>query len=252
MLSYQHIYHAGNRADVHKHRLLCALLATLTSKERPISYLETHAGSGLYDLGAPEAVKTGEAADGVEAALREGRVPADDPWLSALRRIRAAHGEHTYPGSPALARQRLRPGDVMHLFELHPQAVSELRRHLKGPGVHIHHRDGYEGALAIAPPTPRRGLVLVDPSYEVKTEYQAAADFVLALAGKWPQACIALWYPLLPAGLHEPMLARLAGESPAFADYRTQWAEPGPERGMYGSGLAVLNPPWGLRGIGQD
>lgn len=249
MLSYQHIYHAGNRADVHKHRLLCALLVALTAKDRPISYLETHAGSGLYDLGAPEALKTGEAAEGIDALLRAGTIPADDPWLPALRAVRAAHGERSYPGSPALARQLLRPGDVMHLFELHPQAVHELRRHLKGPGVHIHHRDGYEGALAIAPPMPRRGLVLVDPSYEVKTEYQAAAGFVLALRRKWPQACIALWYPLLPAGLHEAMLARLAGADPALQDHRIRWAEPAAERGLYGSGMVVLNPPWGFGGI---
>lgn len=249
MLSYQHIYHAGNRADVHKHRLLCALLAALTAKPRPVSYLETHAGSGLYDLGAPEALKTGEAAEGVDAVLQAGTIPPDDPWLLALRAVRAAHGERSYPGSPALARQLLRPGDVMHLFELHPQAVPELRRHLKGPGVHIHHRDGYEGALAIAPPTPRRGLVLVDPSYEVKTEYEAAAGFVLALRRKWPQACIALWYPLLPARLHEAMLARLAGADPTLQDHRRTWAEPAAERGLHGSGMVVLNPPWGFDGI---
>lgn len=252
MLSYQHIYHAGNRADVHKHRLLCALLAALLAKDRPISYLETHAGSGLYDLEAAEALKTGEAVDGVEAVLRAGGIPDSEPWLAALRATRAMHGKRAYPGSPALARQLLRPGDVMHLFELHPQAVRELRRNLKGPGVHIHHRDGYEGALAIAPPTPRRGLVLVDPSYEVKTEYQTAADFVLSLLGKWPQACVALWYPLLPAALHEAMLARLSGKHMHLTDHRTQWLEPGPGPGMYGSAVVVLNPPWGFSGIGGD
>ena len=252
MLSYQHIYHAGNRADVHKHRLLCALLAALLGKDRPISYLETHAGSGLYDLDAAEALKTGEAATGVEAILRTGDLPKDDPWLQALHTLRAAHGNRSYPGSPALARQLLRPGDVMHLFELHPQAVRALRQQLRGPGVHIHRRDGYEGALAIAPPMPRRGLVLIDPSYEVKTEYQAAADFARNLLRKWPEACVALWYPLLPAGQHEDLLARLRGEEITLTDHRTQWAEPGPERGMYGSGLAVLNPPWGFNGIGKD
>lgn len=249
MLSYQHIYHAGNRADVHKHRLLCMLITLLTAKDRPMSYVETHAGSGLYDLAAPEAQKTGEAAAGVDAELRAGRLPADDPWLMALSAVRTRHGACTYPGSPMLARELLRPGDVLHLFELHPQAIHELRGHLRGPGVHIHHRDGYEGALAIAPPTPRRGLVLVDPSYEVKTEYQAAAGFVLALRRKWPEACIALWYPLLPAGLHDSLLARLADADPTLQDHRSQWAEPGAERGMYGSGVAVVNAPWGFRGI---
>jgi len=249
MLSYQHIYHAGNRADVHKHRLICALLAALTAKDRPISYLETHAGSGLYNLDAPEALKTGEAADGVGAIRSGSDIPEDDPWLKALRAIRLSHGERIYPGSPALVRELVRPGDQMHLFELHPRAVGELRRNLNGPGVHIHHRDGYEGVLAISPPTPRRGLVLVDPSYEVKTEYEAAAGFVLALQRKWPQACLALWYPLLPAGLHEAMLETLTGTALAVRDEQVQWHEPGTGHGMYGCGVAIVNPPWNFRGI---
>jgi 23S rRNA (adenine2030-N6)-methyltransferase len=247
MLSYQHIYHAGNRADVHKHRLLCALLAALTAKERPISYLETHAGSGLYNLDAPEALKTNEAAEGVDAALARNEFPEGDPWLKALSAVRADHGARTYPGSPALARQLLRPGDVMHLFELHPQAVRELRRNLAGAGVHIHHRDGYEGVMAISPPTPRRGLVLVDPSYEVKTEYRAAADFAVSLQRKWPQACIAIWYPLLPAGLHADLLERLAGTGLPVQDHRQQWLPAGSAHGMYGCGVVVVNAPWNVQ-----
>lgn len=238
MLSYQHGYHAGNAADLHKHIVLAELLARLTAKPRGITYLETHAGRGLYDLTAPEALKTGEAAAGIARVA----VPPDSPYGRALAETRARHGRQAYPGSPLIARLLTRAQDRLALMELHPAEHAALRAALAGEGVAIHHRDGREGALALAPFTPRKGLVLIDPSYEVKSEYADTAGFARRLIGKWPQATVLVWYPLLPAGRHSELLAGLAPLPHRIDEVRF---EPAPARGMTGSGLVLLNAPHG-------
>jgi 23S rRNA (adenine2030-N6)-methyltransferase len=240
MLSYQHAYHAGNAADLHKHAVLAEVLARLTVKARGISYVETHAGRGLYDLDAPEALKTGEAARGVKAAALD---PAT-PYGHAVAAVRAEHGAHAYPGSPMIARGLLRPQDRITLMELHPAEHAALRAAMVGDGVSIHRRDGREGVLALAPFKPRKGLVLIDPSYEVKAEYGETADFAKALIAKWPEAVIVIWYPILPAGRHRDLLAGLDA-LPVLIDEVV--FEPAPARGMTGSGLAVVNAPHGTR-----
>ena len=246
MLSYQHIYHAGNLADVHKHRILAQLLAVLTTKDRPLTYIETHAGRGLYDLMAPEAKKTGEAKHGIEALLRDAPLPASHPYAQALAAIHERHGPTVYPGSPAIARHLLRKQDVLHLFELHPQEVQHLKRAMKGPSIHIHPRDGYEGALALCPPQPLRGLALIDPSFEVKSEYETVVEFMQKLHSIWPQACIALWYPMLKNGLYQPMLERLLAHEWPITHHATQWSTPEETRGMFGSGMVLVNAPYGF------
>lgn len=241
MLSYQHVYHAGNAADLHKHIVLAELLSQLTRKPRPISYVETHAGRGLYDLGAPEALKTGEAERGIQRLTLD----LTTPYGTAVARFRERHGPRAYPGSPALARLLLRPEDRLSLMELHPAEHAALDAAMAGGGVAIHRRDGCEGVLALAPFKPRRGLVLVDPSYEVKSEYQDIAAFCRRLLGKWPEAAILVWYPILPARRHLELLGGLA-ELPFRLD-ETRFREP-PERGMTGSGLLLLNGPYGSDG----
>ncbi len=238
MLSYQHGYHAGGPADLHKHIVLAELLARLTVKPRGITYLETHAGRGLYHLDAPEAQKTGEAAQGI------ARVVADPatPFGRALASVRAEAGAAAYPGSPLLARRLLRPQDRLVLMELHPAEHGGLNRALSGPGVAIHRRDGFEGALALAPFRPRRGLALVDPSYEVKTEYADTAAFVRRLVAKWPEAAVLVWYPILPAGRHA---ALREGLGPLPIQIQEVAFAPPPARGMTGSGLALVNAPHG-------
>ena len=242
MLSYQHAYHAGNAADLHKHAALAALLVRLTAKDRGVTYLETHAGRALYDLTAPEAVKTGEAAAGIGAAQA---VP-HSPYGRALAAVRAAHGAAAYPGSPMIAHALLRPQDRIVLMERHPQEAAALRRVMRdrtvGAEAAVHARDGYEGALGVTPPSPgqgpRRGLVLIDPSYEDKDEYETVARFVPRLLKRWPEAAVLVWYPVLPAGRHAAF-GTLGGarHEVAFAPTR-----PG---GMGGSGLLLANPPYG-------
>lgn len=241
MLSYQHIYHAGNAADLHKHIVLAELLSQLTRKQRPISYVETHAGRGLYDLGAPEALKTGEAARGIQRLTLDQTTP----YGAALARVRERYGPRAYPGSPAIARTMLRPEDRLWLMELHPAEHAALDAAMAGGGVAIHRRDGCEGVLALAPFKPRRGLVLVDPSYEVKSEYQETATFCRRLLLKWPEATILVWYPILPAGRHAELLDGLSEMSFRLDETRFREA---PERGMSGSGLILLNGPYGSDG----
>lgn len=237
MLSYQHAYHAGNRADLHKHDALARLIAALTLKDRGITYMETHAGRALYDLSAPEALKTGEAADGILSA----ELPAG-PYARAVAAVRERHGPAAYPGSPLIAATLLRPQDRMHLMELHPAEHAALRRAMRATGAAVHRRDGYEGVLALAPPTPRKGLVLVDPSYEVKEEYGAVPAFVRALVAKWPEATVLIWYPILAEGRHEALVAGLAGL--ALQRHEVPF---GTGRGMRGSGLVGVNLPYGFR-----
>lgn len=242
MLSYQHAYHAGGPADLHKHIALAELLARLTAKPRGISYVETHAGRGLYDLSGAEAAKTGEAVQGI------GRLAPDPalPFGHALAATRAAHGPDAYPGSPLVARAMLRPQDRLTLMELHPAEHRALRAVLAGDAVAIHRRDGFEGVLALAPFRPRRGLVLVDPSYEVKDDYDSTARFVRALIAKWPEATVLVWYPLLPAGRHDTLRAGLRPLGPAISEVGF---DPKPARGMTGSGLALVNAPHGAAAV---
>jgi 23S rRNA (adenine2030-N6)-methyltransferase len=238
MLSYQHGYHAGGPADLHKHIALAELIDRLTAKPRGITYVETHAGRGLYDLSSPEALKTGEAAKGI------GRFAPDPstPFGRAVATTRAAAGPAAYPGSPLVARSLLRSQDRMVLMELHPAEHGALKAALADPAVTVHRRDGFEGALALAPFAPRRGLVLVDPSYEIKSEYEAAATFVRQLVAKWTEAAVLLWYPLLAAGRHRDLRAGLASLPHSVDEVRF---DPTPERGMTGSGLVMINAPYG-------
>ena len=162
MLSYQHIYHAGNLADVHKHGLLAWTLEYLTRKDKPLTYMETHAGRALYDLSSDSARKTGEAAQGVAKA--GNWFGADHPYTRMLAATRTAHGDQSYPGSPLLAAQLLRPGDSLHLAELHPGEHSALDLAMSPYPVKCHLRDGFAMAHALTPPTPRRACMRSAPT----------------------------------------------------------------------------------------
>lgn len=244
MLSYQHIFHAGNLADVHKHALLAWVLDYLTRKDKPLSYLETHSGRALYQLDAPEALKTGEAAQGI------GKVAewfADHPYGRALDQIRAAHGETAYPGSPMIAGQILRAGDSMHLAELHPQEFTALRFAMAPYSAHCHKRDGFEMAQALCPPTPRRGMLLIDPSYEIKTDYQTLPKVIGQIHRKWNVGVLALWYPILTSGAQAAMVRALkAANLPGAVCHEVHFPPARKGHGMVGSGMFFVNAPWGL------
>ncbi len=244
MLSYQHLYHAGNPADVHKHALLCAMLDYMVQKPKPLSYIETHAGRGLYDLSAPEARRTGEAAAGVGSL--DQRFPKDHPWRLRLAEVRARFGPDAYPGSPLLAALSLRDGDTLHLCELHPQEHEALRDTLSPWGAHVHRADGFAQAFALTPPSPRRGLMLIDPSWEMKEDYAIVPRHIAGLARKWNVGVIALWYPLLADGRHLPMLRDLDAAFPDALRHEVRFPAARAGHGLAGSGMFVVNPPFGL------
>lgn len=246
MLSYQHIYHAGNLADVHKHALLAWMLDYLTQKEKPLTYIETHAGRALYDLGAEEALKTGEAQAGILQA-RKWFNPGH-PYARVLDRVTAEDGPNAYPGSPLIAAHLLRPTDQIHLAELHPREHAALELAMSPTGARIHLRDGFETAFALCPPTPRRGLLLIDPSYEIKSDYNDIFRHIAKLHRAWNVGIIALWYPILTSRAHEPMLAALMAQAPDALRHEVRFPPARPGHGMVGSGLFVLNPPYGLAG----
>jgi 23S rRNA (adenine2030-N6)-methyltransferase len=244
MLSYQHIYHAGNMADVQKHALLASLLDYLTVKDKPLTFIETHAGRGLYRLDAPEARKTGEAASGV--GRLETAFPADHPYRRRLAEVRGWYGVEAYPGSPLIAALSLREGDRMHLAELHPREHEVLREVMAPFGAHLRKEDGFAMALALAPPKPRRGLVLIDPSYEVKEDYAAIPRFVAALRRKWNVGIVAIWYPILSDARHGPMLDALTAAAPDALRHELRFGPAREGHRMVGSGMFIVNPPFGL------
>ena len=245
MLSYQHAYHAGCPADVHKHAALARLLVRLTAQDEPLTLIETHAGRGLYDLRSSEAKKTGEAIQGIVRLLNDGKLPPSHPLRKVIAQTRQTYGPSAYPGSPLLAHALLRAEDSIHLMELHPQEHAALEELLgNAPNVSIQYQDGFIATLELIPPTPSRGLILIDPSFEIKTEYALTAQFILDVHTQWPEGIIMLWYPLLKAGNHKSMVKTL--ENAKFKGFHRReihFAKPENVRGMFGSGLILINLP---------
>ncbi|MBF0153362.1 MAG: 23S rRNA (adenine(2030)-N(6))-methyltransferase RlmJ [Magnetococcales bacterium] len=247
MLSYQHIYHAGGPADLHKHGTLALILAKMVAKDKPLSYMETHAGQGYYDLESAEAKKTGEAQQGIVRLLAANLPPPDHPYRIVIEATRAQFGPSCYPGSPRIAQLLLRPTDHLHLMELHPGTYSQLKRQMRGKNVSLHHRDGHEGVPAILPPVPRRCLILVDPSYEIKTEFAQVGKSVLRMVRQCPEAVIMLWYPLLKGNPHLPLCHTLeTANLPKLVRRELQLHDPTRTERMYGSGLLVINLPYDM------
>ncbi|HPD93769.1 MAG: 23S rRNA (adenine(2030)-N(6))-methyltransferase RlmJ [Rhodobacter sp.] len=244
MLSYQHLYHAGNLADVHKHALLAWTLDYLTAKDKPLTYLESHAGRGLYDLSAPEAVKTGEAAQGIGRLVE--RIAPDHPYARVLARVRAAHGPSAYAGSALIAAMLLRDTDSVHLAERHPREHAALVQAMLPFAVRVHQADGFAKMQELTPPTPRRGLLLIDPSFETAADYEGMPRFIGQVARKWNVGVIALWYPILTDARHDAMLAALDAAHPGALRHEVRFPPARPGHRMVGSGLFVVNPPWGL------
>lgn len=246
MLSYQHAYHAGSLADIHKHEIFCRTLEQLCAGPASVTCVETHAGRGIYDLGSAESLKTGEAAAGwLDFIKNEKKLATLSPhYMEAVRVLNNGALVPRYPGSPYLAAHILRAKDALYLAELHPTEYAALKKNMgKDNRMQIQKRDGLDLALEIAAQKPGRGLVLVDPSYEVKAEYESIPAFVLKLSQLWPQARILLWTPMLPALRHEAMMKILQKEIPGMQVSETCWAKPGEVRGMYGSIMMGINLP---------
>ena len=244
MLSYQHAYHAGNLADVHKHSLLAWMLSYLATKDKPLTYIETHAGRALYDLTDAAAAKTGEAAQGIQKVSHW--FGADHPFARVIGETRQEHGKTAYPGSPLIAAKLLRQTDSLHFAELHPQEHAALERALSPYPVRVHHRDGFEMAQALTPPSPRRGLLLIDPSFEVKQDYATIPRHIAKITRGWNVGIVVLWYPILSGNAHQSMLRALCQRHPDAVRHEVSFPPARTGHGMIGSGMFVINPPYGL------
>ncbi|WP_163557878.1 23S rRNA (adenine(2030)-N(6))-methyltransferase RlmJ [Halomonas sp. NO4] len=253
MLSYQHAYHAGNFADVHKHLTLFAVIDHLLRKPAPITYFDSHAGRGRYPLMAPETRRLGEYRQGVAPLWQARDALAQEPllsaWLTALAAMQPDAGTLShYPGSPAWLSHRLRDQDRLWLFELHPGEHGHLAEQRLGDNVTWLHADGLQGLLDRLPVVTPRLCVLIDPSYERKAEYREVVETLNAAMGKARHAVMLVWYPLLPSGRHRDLLdgVRESGLRKVWRSELTLHAPGEASHGMYGSGVLVINPPWGL------
>lgn len=251
MLSYRHGFHAGNHADVLKHLVLLALLQQMRTKDKPFVVMDSHSGNGLYRLDSEQARKTGEAESGVLPLWRRFREQGvQDPLLQHYMSQLAAENPgdelQVYPGSPALSAAHLRQQDRLVLMELHTTEIGQLRQNFHYDSrIAIHHRDGFEGAMALTPPTPRRGLLLIDPAYEDKDDYVRVVKTVKEVHRRWATGVIAVWFPMLGRlrDHSQTLISALSG-LPAVRVMTLEVEPQAEEFGMHGSGMLLVNTPW--------
>ncbi|WP_016955591.1 23S rRNA (adenine(2030)-N(6))-methyltransferase RlmJ [Catenovulum agarivorans] len=256
MLSYRHSFHAGNHADVIKHITLIAVIQKLKQKNKPFVYIDSHCGRGLYDLSSAEARKTAEFEQGIQRLLDnsagcEQIVTDYCEYVSQYINQTPAF----YPGSPKIACDFLREQDKCIFMELHSDEISKLKGNFyKDQRVAIHNRDGFEGLNACMPPEPARGLVLIDPAYEVKQDYADAVKALQQSIKKWPHGIFLLWYPILAAQRDRSRdLKKKVANLPISNLLSIELAveQQQQEFGMFGSGMLVINAPYQLDKIMQ-
>ncbi len=250
MLSYRHGYHAGNHADVLKHAVLAYTARYLMQKEAPVFFLDTHAGAGRYDLTTAEAEKTGEYHAGIGRLFpHRGETPElFRDYLDQLAALNPGGTLRLYPGSPWLITSMMRAQDRAVFHELHPTDEARLHEQLRHQRrARVEKSDGLKGLVAHIPPPERRALCLIDPSYEIKTDYALVAAAVARAYKKFPGGLYLWWYPVIDRVRVEAMEAamRAAGLRKTYKVELCMTPDT-PERGMTGSGVFIVNPPFTL------
>lgn len=251
-MNYRHAFHAGNFADVFKHVLLVRALLYLRRKDAPFRFIDTHAGVGLYDLASEAAQRTGEWRDGV-GRLNEPLSAAADrllaPFCAALEDVRRRHGPTVYPGSPALARELLRPQDRGVLVELHPEDGALLaERYNAVPNLKVLRLDGWTALHGLIPSKERRGLVLIDPPYEAGDEFDRLTAEAARAVAKWPTGVFLIWYPIKDLREIDRVALRFREAVPRPTLRLELMVErPDDPARLNGCGLFAVNPPWTLR-----
>ncbi|HSH72389.1 MAG TPA: 23S rRNA (adenine(2030)-N(6))-methyltransferase RlmJ [Methylophilaceae bacterium] len=257
MLSYRHAFHAGNHADVLKHFVLMQVLAYTAQKDKPYWYIDTHAGAGKYALDSGYATQNAEFNSGISRLLNDEGMPAElRAFVDLVQSLNPPKQLKLYPGSPVVAESLLREGDRMRLFELHSTDSKLLRQTFPHAGrkVMIEAEDGFAGIKAMLPPPTRRAVVLIDPPYEEKVDYQRVVDCIKDSLTRFATGTYIVWYPLLQRPEPLQMIAKLKQLN------LTDWLHvnltvqtPSLEGfGMHGSGLFIVNPPWTLPKILQE
>lgn len=258
-MNYRHAFHAGSFADVIKHIVLVRMLTYLQDKPAPFRVIDTHAGAGLYDLTSNEAQRGGEWLTGIarlmQARLSDQTLPLVGPYLDIVRAFNPKGELKAYPGSPLIARALLRPQDRLTACEIEPiarkQLIDALRRDAQARVVDL---DGWTALPAFVPPNERRGLVLIDPPFEAKDEFERLAGAFLEAFAKWPTGAYLIWYPVKSRRatdeLARAVAAAAAASRPAGKCLRLEFSVAPQEAdgGLVSTGLLIVNPPWTLAG----
>ena len=272
MFSYRHGFHAGNHADVLKHTVLIAALQHMAQKDAAISVIDTHAGAGLYRLDGDFANTSGEAKDGIARLIdvpEAQLAPALRAYVQTVRSVNQGKGVKTYPGSPFITHSLLRPQDKLRLFELHPTDWRALDGNMaqldSGKQVEILMEDGFNGVKRFLPPPSRRGFLLCDPSYEMKTDYGRVISMIEDALVRFATGTYAVWYPIIPRQDAHDLPKRLktiatkAGKGWLHATLTVKgsklrsevndWGNTTEAKrpGLPASGMFLINPPFTLR-----
>ena len=257
MLSYRHAFHAGNHADVLKHFIEVQLLGYLAQKDKPFWYIDTHAGAGCYSLDSGYAAQNAEYESGIAQLWERVDLPAAlADYVALVKRINPDGQLKLYPGSPLLALELLREQDRMRLFELHPTDSEILQQNFAGHGTQVlmQTADGFAGLKALLPPPPRRALVLIDPPYEDKQDYQRVVSALREGLKRFAGGVYAVWYPQLQRAESRQLPGQLK-QLPVKSWLHAALSVQAPSEdgyGMHGSGMFILNPPWLLHGVLQQ
>lgn len=254
MLSYRHAFHAGNHADVLKHFVEVSALDYLLGKDKPLCYVDTHAGPGMYDLTRGYAAQNEEFRSGIARLWNCTALPA--PLSRYVDCIRALNPDGTlavYPGSPALASQLLRADDRLALFELHSSDFALLQDWAAGDRrIRLQQQNGFEGLIAQMPPRERRALVLIDPPYEIKQDYEQVTGALRGALKRFATGVFVIWYPLLTRS-EVARMKRTLRNQPEWRWLNAELTVAGEnDKGMFGSGVFVINPPWPLHSQLQE
>jgi 23S rRNA (adenine2030-N6)-methyltransferase len=255
LFSYRHAFHAGNHADVLKHSILVHALEHFNQKEAPYWVIDTHAGAGIYDLQSDWALTNGEFVDGLDRLLHTAsHPPMIDNYLRQVQRFNPDGVANYYPGSPWLALHAMRQRDRLRLFELHPSEVEALTENLATQGrsavrkTIIYDTDGFKGLKALLPPPTRRGMVIIDPSYEDKNDYRRTLQAINDGLSRFATGCFLVWYPLVQRRESNELARSLERLKTPWVHATLTVRKPSPDgHGLHGSGMFVLNPPWTLR-----
>ncbi|QEY23201.1 23S rRNA (adenine(2030)-N(6))-methyltransferase RlmJ [Neisseria animalis] len=249
MLSYRHAFHAGNHADMLKHFTLYLVLNYFNRKDKPYWYIDTHSGAGLYDLNSTEAQKVGEYRQGIGRLQQAANLPQElQAFLSRLQTILPQSG--LYCGSPWLAQAEIRESDKMRMFELHPADFQHLQNNMRearlGKRCLLAQADGYQGLISLLPPPSRRAVILIDPPYEEKQDYQRVIQTLKEAQKRFDSGCYLIWYPCLSREESRKLPEQLKKLSPQnYLHTELHVHSPRADGfGMHGSGMFVINPPY--------
>ena len=249
MLSYRHSFHAGNFADVLKHLVLIKILEHLCKKDKAFSCIDTHSGPGDYVLNGDYALKNKEFENGITQLWQRTDLPEDlNTYVKLIKKFNSTESLLRYPGSPLITRHYLRSKDHLSLYELHSTEIELLKSAVnKDRRIHAFHADGLSSALAILPPKEHRGLVFIDPSYEIKSDYDLVIKSLIHMHKRYATGIYALWYPVVDRKRNQQLEKLLkATDIKNIQLFEFGINKDSLEHGMTASGMIVINPPWTL------